>query len=206
MGLSKSQVSNILTHSHARNNRAVLFNFACAMIIHITDMLIIENSELAGQVSDMHRRASEKQVSVDGNFTSAVNAVSESSGRNTEKPSGHLYKETTELVSADIISCGRKIRELVIRTYGGGCNGKHFVSTVLFSCLLPTIGFHVLSRTGHSNLTDTFWFKQIPILHSTTHLKYQELSLFYAFFVGFYLCTSWMNYIIRSRAVPWSSF
>lgn len=59
-GLFKGQVSNILTHSHALNNRAVLFNFACAMIIHITDMLLLENRELARQVASMHKNASEK--------------------------------------------------------------------------------------------------------------------------------------------------
>ena len=38
--LSKSHVENILSHSHARNNRAVLFNLACAMNVHLTDLLV----------------------------------------------------------------------------------------------------------------------------------------------------------------------
>lgn len=40
-GLSEAQVTNFLSHSHAKNNRAVLLNMACAMIINLTDMIII---------------------------------------------------------------------------------------------------------------------------------------------------------------------
>lgn len=145
--LSFRSQKNLLTHSHSRNNHAVLFNLACAMIIHITHMLPIENSGLAQHVSDMQKRELEKQLSVDGNCAGYVIAVSSASpGRTTEKPSGPFYKETTELLFADITTCGRNVGELIIRTYCGGCDGHSFFSTVLFPCLLLPVVFHVLSH------------------------------------------------------------
>ena len=60
-GLSKSQVANIMSHSHARNNRAVLFNLACSMVIHITDMLAFEDEDVSRQVEKMHTNASGKK-------------------------------------------------------------------------------------------------------------------------------------------------
>lgn len=64
-GLSKSQVENILGHSHARNNRAVLFNLACAMVIHLTDMLAREDDIIEKRPKRMHAEAPVKQISAD---------------------------------------------------------------------------------------------------------------------------------------------
>ena len=56
------------------------------------------------------------------------------------------------------------------------------MGTVPFACLLPTVGFHVLSRTGHADVLESFCLRQNNILHSSGHLKHQELYLYYAFF------------------------
>lgn len=53
-GLSPSHVSNILTHSHARNNRAVLFNLACAIIIRLIDMAVAEDASVREKVINLH--------------------------------------------------------------------------------------------------------------------------------------------------------
>ena len=58
----------------------------------------------------------------------------------------------------------------------------HFIHSVLLSCPLPNVGFHVLSGNGNTDMMDAFWFKQIAKLHSSNHLKYQKLSLFSIFF------------------------
>lgn len=59
------------------------------------------------------------------------------------------------------------------------------VGNVLFNCLLPILGFHVLSRTGHTDILDSFWLRLTGIMHSSRHLNYQELYLEYAFFRSF---------------------
>lgn len=76
------------------------------------------------------------------------------------------------------------IKDQVQKRFSKGPNGTNFVGTILYTCLLSTAGFHVLSRTGHTDLTEAFWFHHLPILHTTNHLKYQELSIFYAFLRG----------------------
>ena len=43
-----------------------------------------------------------------------------------------------------------------------------------------SVRFHVLSRTAHTDRTQAFWFHHNSILHATNHLKYQELSIFFA--------------------------
>lgn len=45
-GLSSSIVDKILKLSHARNNRAVLFNLACAMIIHLIEVILLDEGSL----------------------------------------------------------------------------------------------------------------------------------------------------------------
>ena len=196
-GLSKSQVVNIVSHSYARNNRAVLFNLAssqirasCSMIIHITDMLVLEDEYVAKQVSIMHSSSSRKNVTADSDVIGVkdcrpVSNISRDPNLFPSNPCvtyGILYRETTDIVSADAIATGNLIREKVEKIFNHGPNGKHFIHTVLLSCLLPTVGFHVLSRTSHTDLMEAFWFRHIPILHSSNHLKYQELSLFSLFF------------------------
>jgi len=51
-----------------------------------------------------------------------------------------------------------------------------------FSCLLPKVGIDVLSRTGHTDSTEAFWFKHKSIIHASNHLKCQDLSICYAYF------------------------
>ena len=191
-GLSKSQVENILSHSHARNNRAVLFNLACAMIIHLTDILVGEDDDIEKRITRMHAGASGKNISADTEINphevhrpEAQIRISESYSRSVcPTTPGRLYDATSDLVTAEVLEIGRIPRRKVEHHFTSGPNGKHFIGTVLFSCLLPTIGFHVISRTGHTDCMEAFWFKHNSILHSTNHLKYQELSLFYAFFRG----------------------
>ena len=118
----------------------------------------------------------------DGQHDSRIHSRLEADYSNYGSFPGFIYKETTDIITADVIATGRLIRQKVEKLYGNAPNGKHFIHTVLLSCLLPTVGFHVLSRTGHTDMMDAFWFKQIAILHSSNHLKYQELSLFSMFF------------------------
>ena len=188
--LSKSQVTNIMGHSHARNNRAVLFNLACSMVIHITDMMALEDEDISRQVENMHTNASRENVTVDvdrvsvedGQHASRIHARMEADSSNYDTCPGCIYKETTDIITADVIATGTLIRQKFEELYGNAPNGKHFIHTVLLSCLQPTVGFHVISRTGHTDMMDAFWFKQIAILHSSSHLRYQDLSLFPMFF------------------------
>lgn len=62
-GLSNSLVSGILKHSHARNNRAVLFNLACAIIVHLSDIVVLEEREIATLVTRLHEISGSKRVS-----------------------------------------------------------------------------------------------------------------------------------------------
>lgn len=178
-GLSNSHVANFMKHSHARNNRAVLFNLACSMIVHLTDLTLLEDATLCADVEKMHRMATEKHVSQD---SSQHTVPRRTPVPPSEEGKGSLYEATTDIVTPDVVSIGEKLRRKVQSRFSVGPNGKHFVHTVLFCCLLPTIGFHVLSRTGHTHMVLPFWFKHNGILHSSTHLKYQELSIFFAFF------------------------
>lgn len=60
-----------------------------------------------------------------------------------------------------------------------GPNGKHLIGTVLLRSLLPKLAYHVLSRAGPTDLIDTFWFSLNNAVHSSGHIKYAELSLYY---------------------------
>lgn len=50
-GLSQSQVNNILHHSHARDNSAVLFNICAAMMMHAIDLVQAECPDLKDSIS-----------------------------------------------------------------------------------------------------------------------------------------------------------
>lgn len=141
-GLSPTMAENILKHSHARNNLAVLFNLACAVIIHLIDITLQEDSSLSSEVARLHKRRSEKKVSAD----SGASTSDEQKAHH-----GLLYSATSNVVTSDIIRIGEALRAKIQSRFTTGPNGKHFVGTLLFSCLLPTIGFHVLSRTGHTD-------------------------------------------------------
>lgn len=181
---------NILSHTHARNNRAMLFNLACALIIHLSDMVILEDARIAGAVKKLHEGAEAKVITLDifsksdRTAKTASNPGARKASWNGKSHCGSLYDATTDLVMDDILRVGRILRETAEKQYGKGANGTHFVQTVLFECLLSTIGFHVLSRTAHTDISEAFWFRHNDISHSTNHLKYQELSIFFAFFRG----------------------
>lgn len=76
---------------------------------------------------------------------------------------GVVYDATTELISKQVLKVGDDLIERLERMYCGGSNGTQFVSTVLLSCLLPTIGLHVLSITDHTDITKAFWFHDYSI-------------------------------------------
>ena len=61
-GLSKSQVANIVSQSNAHNIRAVLFNLACSMVIHITGMLALEDEDASRQVEKCTQTHLEKTL------------------------------------------------------------------------------------------------------------------------------------------------
>ena len=109
-------------------------------------------------------------------------APSSSSGKT--RKTGAVDDATTGLVKAKVIDVGQMLLRKLQEHFTKGPNDKHFIRTVLFSCQLPTIGFHSLVRTEHTDLLEAFWFKQNTILHSMNHLKYQKLYLFYAIFGG----------------------
>lgn len=71
------------------------------------------------------------------------------------------------------MEAGTLVRKKVEELFSTDPSGKHLVYTVLHTCLLSTVGFHVLSRTGHTNFTEAFGFKQNAILHASNPLKYQ---------------------------------
>ena len=179
-GLSKSTVTYFVSHSHARNNRSVLFNFACAMIIHLIDMLLREDAELAEAVAALHRHASITSVSVDSEHSQSGSGYAQIRGVDDKRGTG-LVGLTTGIVSEEVVSVGKLLCNGVLKRFLRSPNGTHFVQTVLMSCLLPTTGFHVLSRSGHSSMVEAFWFRHNEILHSSTHMKYQQLSLLYNF-------------------------
>lgn len=164
-GLSKSQIENILHHSHARNNRAVVFSICAALIIHTTDIVLTESPELKDKIESMKKNGDEL----------------ETGGRAIP---GKLESFTTTIVTSSTTAIGRLLREKVATFFTKSCNGKHFVDTALFTCFLPVVGFHVLPRTGHSDVVDSFWLRLNNVLHASGHLNYQQLYMFYGFFRG----------------------
>ena len=168
-GLSPGQVDNILKHGHARNNRAVLFNICAAMLIHLTDVVLTECPEVSDQISNI---LSGKSIPED-----VIDLSSDYKAKYYE-----LFQETTEMVTEKVLRIGRIVREKAFSFFNPDPNSKHYVQTIFFTCLLPTVGFHVLTRTGHINVTDNFWLSLTNVLHTSGHLKYQELVLFYGFF------------------------
>lgn len=103
-------------------------------------------------------------------------------GEENAVQTGVLHGQTTDIVTAEVVVVRQAMRDAIQKTFTNGPNSRHFVSTVLFSCLLPSVGFHVLSRTGHTGFIDAFRIKNKSILHSSNHLKYQYLSLFMHYF------------------------
>ena len=163
-GLSRSQVVNILKHVHARNNHSLHFNVCAALIIYTTDLVQAEFPDMKDKIEEvMLGRAP---------IT-----------RETEVSSTYVLLEcVTEKVTKKTLSIHRLCRSRVMEFFSRSPNGEYFVSLVLFICLLPTVGFHVLSRTAHTDVVGSFWLRLNNVLHTAGHIKYQELYLFYAFF------------------------
>lgn len=61
-------------------------------------------------------------------------------------------------MSNDVINIGWKVKEAVQNYLCDETNGKHFIGVLLFGALLPTVRFHVLSRTGYAG-AEAFWFR-----------------------------------------------
>ncbi|PXF44754.1 hypothetical protein BWQ96_05513 [Gracilariopsis chorda] len=160
-GLKNLQAEIILKHSHARNNRSVLFNICAAKIMHTSDIVLVDCSDVVDATWDFE--GTDHCVECDLPYT---------------KRYAQESQETTDNVSFRSIQAGRLLRKAVLRFFSSDPYSLHFVHTVLFTCLLPTVGFHVLSRTGHTHLTDNFWLSLADVLHASDHLKYQELYLF----------------------------
>ena len=157
-------MENILKHGHARNNQSVLFNICAALIIHTTDLVQTECPDLKDEIEK-------------------VLLTSSSVETDAETPrASPLLRCITQKVSESTLQVGRLCRERVSTFFSQSPNGKHIDTTFLFVCLLLTVGFHVLSRTGHTDVLDSFWLRLNNLLHASGHLKYQELYLFYGFF------------------------
>ncbi|CAN8065401.1 unnamed protein product [Agarophyton chilense] len=149
------------------------------MVIHLIDYVLVEDVTFSEAFIPLHDHFTTKSLAIDSpEMGQHVRQHVAEINRNI--PVGNIYHETMDIVTAEII--GKRLCREIENRYTEEPNGKEFVTTVLFSCLIPIVGFHVLSRTGHTDLTDAFWFKHNSILHSSTHLKYQELSLYYYFF------------------------
>ena len=160
--LSKSQVENILKHSHSRNDRAVLFNICAAMVVHASDIIQVEFPDVWDAIDSLSRAYS--------------------SNNSTSAGTSKLLSATTDKVSKLTVDADRLLRRHAQDFFSQSPNGKHIVRIILMTCLLLTVGFHILSRTGHTDLVDSFWLRQNNILHTSGHIKYQELYLYYGFF------------------------
>ena len=94
----------------------------------------------------MHTNASRKNVAVDvdmasveeGQHDSRTHPCLEADFSNSDTSPGCIYKETTDIITADVIATGRLLRQKVEKLYSNALNGKHFIHAVLLSCLLPT--------------------------------------------------------------------
>ena len=93
-GLSKSQIENILHHSHARNNRAVIFSICAALIIHTTDIVLTENPELKDNIESVKKHGDE--------LATGGRAIP-----------GKLESCTTDIVTSTTTAIGRLLREKV---------------------------------------------------------------------------------------------
>lgn len=175
-GLSSAQRRNILRHDHASNNRALLFSLACSMVIHCLDFSWKKTLAWLKKCSSTviwERNASlQKKTTL---FTSSAKS-------NTYKQG--LASNTFSNDPGYVITIGARLFEAVEKKLGNSPNGNHFVDTMLVSTLLPTVEFHVLFRTGNTDVPKAFRFRLTYILHSSNHLKYQELPIFYAFLRG----------------------
>ncbi|PXF48450.1 hypothetical protein BWQ96_01619 [Gracilariopsis chorda] len=99
-GFSPSILENILKHAHARNNRPVLLNLACAMIIHLVDITLLEDASLSSEVANLHKTRSEKKVSSDGS-TGACS--SRTAPPHPNELHASLYSATHHVVIEDIL-------------------------------------------------------------------------------------------------------
>ena len=162
--LSRSQVDNILKHGHARNNHSLLFSVSAALIIHRADLVQAECTDM--------------KDNLEGNLqgrTSMTRAKEVSSN-------SLLLRCVTEEVTARTLSIARLFHSRVMELFSRSPIGEHFVSMILFTCLVHTVGFHVLHRTAHTDVVDSFWLRLNNVIHTTGHIKYPELYLFYVFF------------------------
>ena len=84
-GLSLSQVQNILKHSHARNNRSLLFSICGALIIHTSDLIQAECPDLKDSLQEV---------------------LSNTASRDASSTRSKLLKCTTDTVTNDTMQLG----------------------------------------------------------------------------------------------------
>lgn len=164
-GLSNTQIRKVLTHSHARDNRAFLFSLTCALVIHSIDIACQESPEVESAL-----RRFRSFVPTDKAVVTEAGAPVSNIEANDEGST--LSHKTVSVVSKEVLSIGKKVRKALQADLCDGLSGRHFIGTILFGALLPTVGSHVLSRTGHTDVTEAFWFRLTYILHGSNHLKY----------------------------------
>jgi hypothetical protein len=70
-----------------------------------------------------------------------------------------LSGTTSSLVTPSVLAIDNALQHGMSRCMISSTNGLNFVSTVLMGSLLPAIGFHCATRTGHIDLLDVFRFK-----------------------------------------------
>jgi hypothetical protein len=156
-GLSAANVRNILSHSHARNNRGMLCNIACAMVLRVIDVCLAESPTLQDDLQDQSPDVEVPQLPDDFR---------------------HVF---SSLVTARVVWRGRRLRDAANSLASSSANGQHLVGTFLQACHLPALGFKSVGRSGHTDLLDSFLFRTIPLLHTSGHLKFQQLYIYYAF-------------------------
>lgn len=75
-GFSESPVKNFLSYAYALSNRSFLFNQTCAMIIHLADMAVTNDADVAVSVKSLHKRVKHNSKNTDAdpylNFSGPV--------------------------------------------------------------------------------------------------------------------------------------
>lgn len=147
-GLWSSQSDNILKHSQARNNRAVLFITCAVMILYTSEIVQTEPPDLKDAVENFCV------------YSSRNNAPLRRSRDST------LLRCTNQKATDETFQVGFLMRKHVHESFSQSPNAQHIFGTVLFACLFPTVCFHVFSRTGHMAVIESFWLRLNHILHT----------------------------------------
>lgn len=142
----------------------MVLSICAALIIHSADIILTECPELKEEIESIKR------------------GVVAQESRLEEIIYSKMCTCTSGKVKSSTASIGRLLRKNVESSFSKSPNGSHIVTTTLFTCMLPVVGFHVLSRTERTDVVDSFWLRLNNILHASGHLNYQQIYLFYGFF------------------------